>query len=88
MLRDYVHDLDPLRIGEVLKKFDSNIQANTATIALLEFRVISPDSFIWRFLIDDAVYYLYAEDYVESFEYVKGAIHNAIKNPPPLSSLK
>ena len=88
MLRDYVHDLNPLHIGEVFKKFDSNIQADTATIALLEFRVISPDSFIWRFLIDDSVYYLYAEDHIESFEYVKDAIHGAIKRPTGFEFIK
>jgi hypothetical protein len=74
MLRDFVYTLDPSLIERTLARFDIVIPEERGAHALIEFQVLSPDSFIWRFLIDGAVYYMYAEDYVEGLEYVRGEI--------------
>jgi hypothetical protein len=81
MLRDYVYTLNPSLIEQTLSRFNILIPKEEHKQALIEFQVLTPDSFIWRFLIDGVVYYLYAEDFVQDLEYVRNQINSyAVKN--------
>lgn len=73
MLRDFVYHPDSTLIQQVLDRFDLTLNKEHG-FALIEFQVLSPDSFVWRLLVNNAVYYLYAEDYIEGLEYVKDSI--------------
>src|SRR5437899_9122194 len=68
MLRNFEYKPDIDLIIEILEQFEV---ALPRPIAVVRFEVITPDSFMWRLLIGDAVYYLYAEDYVESIDHRK-----------------
>jgi hypothetical protein len=68
MLRSFEYSPASKQILEVLRRFNIVVPEH---IALVRFEVISPDSFMWRLLIDEAVYYLYAEDYVPGLKHVK-----------------
>jgi hypothetical protein len=47
-------------------------------LELLRFEVITPDSFMWRVLYDNHIYYLYAEDYVPGLKHVKAVFDTYI----------
>jgi hypothetical protein len=68
MLRDFAYDPNPTFLEETLARF--GIKAKHP-IAILRFEVITPDSFMWRLLLDNAIYYLYAEDHISGLPYVK-----------------
>jgi hypothetical protein len=72
MLRDFIRVGNESDIYALLSHF--KLPSKNADVQLLEFKVLTPDSFIWRLLIDKTVYYLYAEDYVEGLEYVRQRI--------------
>src|SRR5690606_36484322 len=65
MIRDFmlVDGTSPLK--QLLTRFKLNLPEQTGSVTLLEFKVLTPDSFLWRLLIGKTVYYLYAEDFVE-----------------------
>lgn len=88
MLRDYIYDLDASHIGKVFKRFDHTMPEDESGVALIEFRVLTPDSFIWRFLIGNAVYYLYAEDFIEGLESVEKSILEGIGKEVNLEFIK
>lgn len=72
MIRDFVYSFDSKPVLELLKQFEMVVPDKYGYIAIVKFETISPDSFMWRILnVNDAVYYLYAEDYVPGIEHVK-----------------
>ena len=71
MIRDFQYNPDAKLIIETLQKFGFNLAHEKYPFSLLRFDVISPDSFMWRILIGEGVYYLYAEDYVSGLDYIK-----------------
>lgn len=77
MLRSFEHDPNKKYILEALSRFDIELPAR---ITLVSFEVITPDSFLWRILIGDSVYYLYAEDYVPGLAYVKSIFSQYLGN--------
>ena len=72
MLRDFSQQPDLDLIKSALAQFDNPIPEKQIT--LIEFQILSPDSFRWRLLIDGAVYYLYAEDHVVSLKDIRKKI--------------
>lgn len=68
MLRNFQYHPNEDIILEVLSRFEFEIPSR---ITLLKFGVITPDSFMWQFIIGDKIYYLYAEDYVSGLEYIR-----------------
>ena len=78
MLRDFISAPYTNYIYGILNQYKiSPNDLNDNTILqyqLVGFKILTPDSFIWELIIDDAVYYLYAEDYVENLSHVKSAI--------------
>jgi hypothetical protein len=88
MLRDYPFTLSPKVFKPVLEQFDMEHPGKDANIALLEFKVITPDSFIWKFLINDAIYYLYAEDFIDSLKSVSESIKALMKDQSEFEYVK
>lgn len=80
MLRDFPYTVDAYSLRFVFDQFDLKPPENLDEVALLQFKMLTPDSFIWKFLIGDGVYYLYLEDFVESLESVKSKIKQHTKN--------
>lgn len=69
MLRDFIHDPDRY---ELIDAFDSfKVGGYPASLQLLRFEVITPNSFMWRVLYDNHVFYLYAEDYIPDLQHVR-----------------
>jgi hypothetical protein len=68
MIRDFmlVDGTSPLK--QLLTRFKLNLPEETGSVTLLEFKALTPDSFLWRLLISKTVYYLYAEDFVEGVD--------------------
>ena|SRR5687768_5565146 len=73
MLRDFSRQPRRELIDSILIQFDIPLPPKER-ITLIEFQILSPDSFRWRLLIDRAVYYLYAEDHIHSFEEVQDKV--------------
>lgn len=73
MLRDFVHHPDSTLIEQILDQFSLPLDKERSFV-LIEFQVLSPDSFVWRLLVNKVVYYLYAEDYVEGLEDIKNKV--------------
>ncbi|GEM_PF-1256890 len=88
MLRDYPFTLNPQVFSPVLQQFDMEHPGEDANIALLEFKIITPDSFIWKFLMNDVIYYLYAEDFIESLEVVSASIKEQTKDQSEFEFIK
>ena len=89
MIRDFVDTLDTSSIKQVLTQFKLNLpEAATGGIALLEFKVLTPDSFVWRFLINGAVYYLYTEDFVEGLDDIRSKLNHIFKNASNLEFIE
>ena len=89
MIRDFVHTLDTSSIKQVLTQFKLDIpELATGGITLLEFKVLTPDSFVWRFLINGVVYYLYAEDFVEGLDYVRSELDHISKKASHLEFIE
>ena len=75
MLRDFITSQDNFEIDQFLSYFKFESSKNYEELGyvnyiLLGFRILTPDSFIWELLIDNEIYYLYAEDYVTSLEQI------------------
>ncbi len=64
-------------IPDILGRFNIELPEY---IALIRFEVITPDSFMWRLLISEHIYYLYAEDYVPSLSHIKSLFDQYIEN--------
>lgn len=77
MLRDFEYRSNEVNIRNILGRFNIEL---SEYIALLRFEVITPDSFMWRLLIGDSVYYLYAEDYVPGLGHVKAVFDKYLEN--------
>ena len=76
MIRNFGNGTFPeYGLDEVLKHFD--VYYNDYDV--LRFEVITPDSFMWRLLIDGTVYYLYAEDYIPSLEHVRQVFNSYLQ---------
>lgn len=71
MLRDYIYTLDRGLIKEVFSKFLIDLPDSEDGVALVQFKVLSPDSFVWKFSIAGSIYYLYAEDFVSGIEDIR-----------------
>ena len=86
MLRDFMYSSNFHQICYILGQFDipKPIKDNNV-LTLLEFKVITPDSFLWRILIDNVVYYLYAEDFITSLDDIENKIYNNSKEKNILS---
>lgn len=66
MLRDWTYVSKEMH--EVLNQFEG-IDSSDAQIT--SYKLLSPDSFLWRLKIGKRVYYLYAEDYIPSMDHVR-----------------
>lgn len=81
MLRDFIHTPNDKLLTEVLDQFDIEVLEEKHRLTLIEFQILSPDSFVWRLFISGKVYYLYAEDYVSDLSYVHEVVSSyAVKN--------
>ncbi len=70
MLRDYEVTFDDNLVLSILRQFRVGIEQ----VHTLDFEALSPDSFVWKLGTKNSIYYLYAEDYVESIEAITKAI--------------
>lgn len=61
MLRD-----DYLMPSSELQRLISLYDVHGKLQSVTSFRVLDPDTFIWRLWLDDGIYYLYAQDYPDS----------------------
>ena len=77
MLRDFQYDI-PEKFIKILPLFDLNLKGRKVRISLLKFEVLSPDSFFWNFTLDDEEFYLYAEDAILSFNYIKETLQEIV----------
>lgn len=77
MLRDFAYQPQSVNVRDVLGRFAVEVPPH---IAILRFEVITPDSFMWRMLIGDNIYYLYAEDYIDSLAHVKSAFTSYLES--------
>ncbi|MGI9027865.1 MAG: hypothetical protein ACR2FM_03450 [Candidatus Saccharimonadales bacterium] len=77
MLRSFEYRPNFDIVLETLKRFDVELPEH---IAIVRFEVITPDSFTWRLLIGNSVYYLYAEDYVPGLGHVESIFDQYIEN--------
>lgn len=80
MLRDFVYNQDKELVLTVLQDLKIDLPHEQHLIALTKFEVITPDSFMWRLLIDGTVYYLYAEDFVRGPTYLKSTINSYLES--------
>lgn len=88
MLRDFVYSLDSAVVMQALGKFDLPMPAEKHKFSLLEFRVLTPDSFAWKFLINEVIYHLYAEDFVQGLADVRSKISSYATNGKELTFIK
>jgi hypothetical protein len=77
MLRNFEYRSHSVNIRELLDRFNIDLPEQ---IALVRFEVITPDSFMWRFVIGKRVYYLYAEDYVPGINHIKAIFNQYLEN--------
>ena len=84
MLRDFIrlHDTSPLR--QILARFKLELPETAGYCTLLEFRMLTPDSFLWKLLINGTIYYLYVEDFVESIATIHHKLAATLKESPAL----
>ncbi len=89
MIRDFVHTLDTSSIKQTLAQFKLDLpEVGTGHIALLEFKVLTPDSFMWKFLINRTIYYLYATDFVEGLDEIRHTLNRISKAPSSLEFIE
>ena len=81
-----VNSTSPL--GQLLGRFELNLPKAAGSIAVLEFKVLTPDSFLWRLLIGESVYYLYAEDFIESMDDVRHKLTHLTKSSASLELIE
>lgn len=75
MLRDFQYDPTVSQLTDILEQFSLDYGPEKYSVDLLRFEVLSPDSFAWKLLIENVIYYLYAEDYIPGLDYVKNLIN-------------
>ncbi|MEI7522660.1 MAG: hypothetical protein WCJ86_04305 [Candidatus Saccharibacteria bacterium] len=76
MIRDFKYNPKTTQIVEILQRFGFDVVNEKIPFALLRFEVLTPVSFMWRLLVDGAVYYLYAEDYVPGLDHIKSVFES------------
>lgn len=74
MLRDFQYNPNAQLLFDVLKRFDLDSQAHVSMLSILRFELLSPDSFAWKLLLGNTIYYLYAEDFIPDLSYVKDTL--------------
>lgn len=74
MLRDFQYNPQKAQLSDVLERFNLDYHAQNGRIDLLRFELLSPDSFVWKLILGNVVYYLYAEDYIPGLDYVKATV--------------
>jgi len=80
MLRNFQYDPQASHITEVLERFNLDYSSRESHLDVLRFEVLSPDSFMWKILIGNAVCYLYAEDYVSDVDYIKDVFNDYLES--------
>jgi hypothetical protein len=80
VLRDFQYNPATSQIVEVLQRFSLDFKSEKSSLDVLRFEVISPDSFMWKLLLGNAVYYLYAEDYVSGMDYIKDVFNDYLES--------
>lgn len=80
MIRDFVYNPKASQIVEILQQFGFELSNEEFPFALLRFEILTPDSFMWRLLIDENIYYIYAEDYVSGLDYIKNVFDSYLED--------
>jgi hypothetical protein len=80
MLRDFEYNPKTSQIVDILQRFGFDLANEKFPFALLRFEVITADSFMWRLLVNDSIYYIYAEDYVPSLYHVKNIFNSYLES--------
>lgn len=88
MIRDFMIVDDTSPLGQLLGRFKLQIPQPAGSITVLEFKVLTPDSFLWRLLIGKTVYYLYAEDFIEGMDDVRHKLARLAKSSANLEFIK
>ncbi len=68
MLRNFVYHPSTSQLNDILVQFGVPVYKSENPYTLLQFMRYSPDSFMWKLIINNMVYYIYAEDYVPGLE--------------------
>lgn len=69
MLRDYQYTTDKQLVADAVSAF---VEAPTE-FEIVGFTALTPDSFLWILSNSTAVYYLYAEDFIDNYKVALGA---------------
>lgn len=80
MIRDFEYSPKTSQIVDILQRFGLDLANENFPFALLRFEVITPDSFMWRLLINNDIYYLYAEDYVSGLDHIKSVFKSYLES--------
>jgi hypothetical protein len=80
MLRDFQYNSSASQLTEVLRRFNLDFATKNTPLDVLRFEVLSPDSFMWKLLLNNTVYYLYAEDYISGLDYVEDIFNEYLGN--------
>jgi len=80
MLRDFEYHPKTSQIVDILQRFGFDLATEKFPFALLGFEVITPDSFMWRLLVNDSIYYIYAEDYVPGLSHIKNIFNSYLES--------
>jgi len=80
MLRDFQYNPATSQITEVLQRFKLDYKSEKSPLDVLSFEVLSPDSFVWKLLLGNAIYYLYAEDYVSGIDYIRDMFNDYLES--------
>ncbi len=80
MLRDFEFDHANNLLPDILGRAGIDLGHKEHPIDLLRFEVITPDSFMWRVLVRDTIYYIYAEDYIPHIDHVKDVFDGYLKD--------
>lgn len=70
MLRDWTYVSREMH--DVLAQFEGVDSTDDAQVT--SYKLVSPDAFLWRIRMGRRVYYLYAEDYIQSMNYVRAQL--------------
>lgn len=77
MLRDEANGSPALHA--VISQFDIG---DETVIDVVAFRKLRPNCFLWKVRMSDYIYYVYAEDFVESLEQVTDTLRIATEGTP------
>ena len=78
MLRDEAAGSPALH--DVLEQFQ--LDEDVVLDSVLEFRKLGTEQFLWKLQMSDYIYYVYAEDFVESLEQVTDTLQVATDGTP------